>query len=228
MTWIGEVPLEERFALLMQANFAEIGIQSEIRKIPWALFAEQVSNPDTTPNISQVFVTAVTGDPDTPLLGVSAPSFVWAVIRMPLFAFFLPVFPIAGRITDSYAIAPVTGFLLVDTLLAGDPGARVRGSGGYTGTVLSFEFLILTAARSREVRGARWSEIDRDGAVWAIPTERMKACRKHRAPLSLRALEVLDEAAQLLAGDGLVFPSPTGRVPNHSLMAIPHAQAPPS
>ena len=57
------------------------------------------------------------------LLGVSAPSFVWAVILMLLFAFFLPVFPIAGRISDTYAIEPVTGFLLVDTLVAGDPGA---------------------------------------------------------------------------------------------------------
>ncbi len=54
------------------------------------------------------------------LLGVSAPSFVWAVILMLLFAFFLPLFPIAGRISDSYTIAPVTGFLLVDTLVAGN------------------------------------------------------------------------------------------------------------
>ena len=57
------------------------------------------------------------------LLGVSAPSFVWAVILMLLFAFFVPVFPIAGRISDTFAIPPVTGFLLVDTLVAGDPGA---------------------------------------------------------------------------------------------------------
>ena len=70
VTWIGEVPLEERFALLMQANFAEIGINSEIRRIPWALFAEQVSNAETTPNVSQVYVTAVTGDTDTLLYGM--------------------------------------------------------------------------------------------------------------------------------------------------------------
>lgn len=57
------------------------------------------------------------------LLGVSAPSFVWAVILMLLFAFFLPLFPIAGRISDSYAIEPVTGFLLIDTLVAGEPAA---------------------------------------------------------------------------------------------------------
>ena len=87
--------------------------------------------------------------------------------------------------------------------------ARVRGSGGYPGTVLSFELLVLTASRSGEVRGARWSEIDRAGAVWTVPGERMKAGREHRVPLSPRALEVLDEAAERLAGDGLVFPSPT-------------------
>ncbi|WP_159587258.1 ABC transporter substrate-binding protein [Chelativorans xinjiangense] len=65
ISWIGEVPLEERFALLMQANFAELGIKSEIRKVPWALFTEQVTKPENTPNISQIFVNAVTGDPDT-------------------------------------------------------------------------------------------------------------------------------------------------------------------
>ncbi len=54
------------------------------------------------------------------LLGVSAPSFVWAVILMLLFAYFLPLFPIAGRITDTYEIHRVTGFLLIDTLLAGN------------------------------------------------------------------------------------------------------------
>jgi peptide/nickel transport system substrate-binding protein len=65
ISWIGEVPIEERFALLMQANFAEIGIKSEITQVPWALFTEQVTTPENTPHISQVFVNAVTGDPDT-------------------------------------------------------------------------------------------------------------------------------------------------------------------
>lgn len=54
------------------------------------------------------------------LLGVSAPSFVWAVILMLLFAFYLPLFPIAGRLSDSYTIEAVTGFLLIDTLIAGE------------------------------------------------------------------------------------------------------------
>ena len=70
VTWIGEVPLEERFALLMQANFAEIGIESEIRKVPWALFSEQVSSAENTPHVSQLYVTAVTGDSDTLLYGM--------------------------------------------------------------------------------------------------------------------------------------------------------------
>ena len=110
--------------------------------------------------------------------------------------------------------------------------ARVRGSSGYPGTVLAFEFLVLTASRSGEVRGARWSEIDTDAAVWTVPGERMKAGREHRVPLSRRALEVLDDAAERFGGDGIVFPSPTGKVPNHSLMptlarelgigAVPH------
>ena len=96
---------------------------------------------------------------------------------------------------------------------------RVRESGGYHGTVLAFEFLVLTAARGAEVRGARWAEIDRAGAVWTIPGERMKAGREHRVPLSPRALEVLDQAAVRFGGDDPVFPSPTGKVANHSLMA---------
>lgn len=79
LSWIAEVPLEERFALLMQANFSELGIKSEIKKLPWALFAEQVSKPENTPHISQLFVNAVTGDPDTLLYGMyhSSASGTW-------------------------------------------------------------------------------------------------------------------------------------------------------
>lgn len=57
------------------------------------------------------------------LVSVSAPGFVWAVILMLLFAYFLPLFPIAGRIADSYEIERVTGFLTIDTLLAGNLSA---------------------------------------------------------------------------------------------------------
>lgn len=70
ISWIAEVPLEERFALLFQSNLTALGVKSHIVKMPWALFADQVSKPENTPHISQLFVNAVTGDPDTLLYGM--------------------------------------------------------------------------------------------------------------------------------------------------------------
>ena len=96
---------------------------------------------------------------------------------------------------------------------AGDAVRAVRGSQGSLAARLAFEFLVLTAARSGEVRGAVWSEFDLEAAVWTIPGERMKGGRKHRVPLSDRALSLLDEARALDDGSGLVFPSPAGRKP---------------
>ena len=58
---------------------------------------------------------------------------------------------------------------------------------------LALEFLILTAARSGEVRGATWNEIDGDAALWTIPGDRMKAGREHVVPLSEGALAVLEK-----------------------------------
>jgi integrase len=58
--------------------------------------------------------------------------------------------------------------------------------------LLAIEFLILTAARSGEVRGATWSEFDLDDRIWLIPAERMKGGRAHRVPLSGRAMDILD------------------------------------
>ena len=89
--------------------------------------------------------------------------------------------------------------------------ARVRDCDACPSMRLAFEFLVLTATRSGEVRNARWPEIDRDGAVWTIPAARMKNGREHRVPLADRALQVLDEARELAAVDGWVFPSPRGR-----------------
>lgn len=56
---------------------------------------------------------------------------------------------------------------------------------------LALEFSILTAARSGEVIGATWNEVDLDRAVWTIPAVRMKASKEHRVPLSPRAVEIL-------------------------------------
>ena len=82
----------------------------------------------------------------------------------------------------------------------------VRGSNAGRSAKLAFEFLILTAARSGEVRSATWDEIDKDSKTWTVPASRMKAGREHRVPLSGRALEILDEAQALTDGSGLVFP----------------------
>ena len=67
----------------------------------------------------------------------------------------------------------------------------------------ALEFAILTGARSGEVRGMRWDEVD--GDVWVIPTERIKAKREHRVPLSPRALAILNELPRF-DGTELVFP----------------------
>ena len=74
-------------------------------------------------------------------------------------------------------------------------------------TKLAFEFLVLTASRSVEVRAAEWTEIDWGTATWEVPAARMKARRPHRVPLSGRAMEILEEASRLGDGQGLVFPS---------------------
>ncbi len=66
---------------------------------------------------------------------------------------------------------------------------------------LGIEFLILTVARSGEVRGARWGEFDLKEKVWTIPGERMKAGRPHRVPLSPRAIAILKKMETLRSND---------------------------
>ena len=111
--------------------------------------------------------------------------------------------------------------------------SKVRRSDAYRGATFAFEFLVLTAARSGEVRTARWEDVDLDDRVWTVPAERMKAGRAHRVPLSDRALAVLDAArTELDHGRGAVFPSPTGVTQTHRPMgdlmralhinAVPH------
>jgi integrase len=84
---------------------------------------------------------------------------------------------------------------------------------------MALEFCILTATRSGEVYGARWSKIDMATKVWTVPALRMKAAREHRVPLSERALEILEKLGDAMTGD-YVFPSPRGRKPlSHVSMA---------
>lgn len=73
----------------------------------------------------------------------------------------------------------------------------------------ALEFAILTAARSGEVRGAQWAEIDLDGAIWTVPAARMKAGKEHRVPLTVPAIKLLRALPSIDDGE-LVFPAPRG------------------
>ena len=73
----------------------------------------------------------------------------------------------------------------------------------------ALEFLILTATRSGEVRGATWDEFDLKAHTWTIPAERMKAGKEHRVPLSARALAIVKSMPRI-AGADYVFPAARG------------------
>ena len=109
--------------------------------------------------------------------------------------------------------------------------ATVEASDAWTGTKLAFRWLVLTATRSGETRLAKWTEIE--GDTWTIPGgRRTKSGRPHRVPLAPAALQVLDEARQIVDGSGLVFPSVTGRplsamtltklLKENGVQAVPH------
>jgi integrase len=70
----------------------------------------------------------------------------------------------------------------------------------------ALEFAILTAARTGEVIGACWNEVDLLDKVWTVPAARMKAHREHRVPLSARVLAIVDEMQAARHGDAFVFP----------------------
>jgi integrase len=77
---------------------------------------------------------------------------------------------------------------------------------------LALEFTILTAARTGQVIGARWDEIDETRKTWTVPPERMKAGREHRVPLSTQALAIVEKAKAartsdyIFAGNGIDRP----------------------
>jgi integrase len=97
-----------------------------------------------------------------------------------------------------------------DALPVGEVGAfmvRLRAAEGLGSKAL--ELAILTAARSGEVRGAAWSEIDLRARTWTIPSARMKAGKEHRVPLSQAAVDLLGKLPRM-AGTDLVFAAPRG------------------
>lgn len=72
---------------------------------------------------------------------------------------------------------------------------------------VALEALILTAARSGEIRGATWPEVDLDAGLWSVPAERMKMARPHHVPLAPQAAEVVERAKAFGAPcTDLVFP----------------------
>lgn len=85
--------------------------------------------------------------------------------------------------------------------------AQLRGQHGIGARAL--ELAILTAARSGEVRGAKWDEFELIEGIWTIPAARMKAGKEHRVPLSGPALALLKKL-DVVKDEALVFPSPRG------------------
>lgn len=85
----------------------------------------------------------------------------------------------------------------------------------------ALEFLTLTAARSGEVRGAQWNEIDLGKKIWVVPVARMKAKREHRVPLSNQVIKLLKSLESIQTG-GLVFPGrkPTTELSDMALTAV--------
>jgi integrase len=79
-------------------------------------------------------------------------------------------------------------------------------------SALALELCILTAARTGEILGLRWPEIDLDKQIWTVPASRMKAGREHRVPLSPRAVAILRQLEKLKAGD-FVFPGQKTKSP---------------
>jgi len=83
----------------------------------------------------------------------------------------------------------------------------------------ALEFLILTAARTSEVTGARWHEIDMGNALWIVPADRIKASKEHRVPMSAPALAIVQAMAETRQGE-FVFPGGRrGRPLTHMAMA---------
>jgi integrase len=83
----------------------------------------------------------------------------------------------------------------------------------------ALEFAILTAARSGEVRGAKWTEIDLDKKLWTIPADRMKAKKKHEVPLSPEAVRLLSALPRHKSG--YVFPAARGGKLSDMSLAAP-------
>ncbi len=120
--------------------------------------------------------------------------------------------PAKGKVrkVTHHAALPIDNLASFMAALRKQPGVGAR----------ALEFAVLTAARTGEVIGARWSEIDLAAKMWTVPVDRMKAGREHRVPLSDCAVEIL-EALPRGQADDYVFPGakPGAPLSNMSLLA---------
>ena len=101
----------------------------------------------------------------------------------------------------------VTHFKSMDYQEITDFLIGLRASSQSINVKLALEFTILTAARSGEIRSAKWSEIDREKALWIRPKEKMKNKKEHKVPLGGRCLAILEEIKPISGQSELIFPS---------------------
>lgn len=129
------------------------------------------------------------------------------------------ILPARSRVrkVEHHAALPFNQMPAFLTALRARPGMAAR----------ALEFVALTAARTGEVLGARWGEIDLAAKVWTVRAERMKANREHRVPLSDPALAVLEAVQPLaLTRDGKpdpsapVFPGPRRALPMSNMVLV--------
>jgi integrase len=111
-----------------------------------------------------------------------------------------PLLPAKGKIAKVEHHAALPYFELCNFIAANSAKCSISAN--------ALRYTILTAARTGEVLGARWSEIDLTAKVWTVPAGRMKAGREHRIPLSAPALAILTAmgAHKPKSGDGYIFP----------------------
>ena len=96
----------------------------------------------------------------------------------------------------------------------------LRASPGSERVKLAFEFLILTASRTNEVLGMKWSELDLGEKLWTVPAVRMKAKREHRIPLSDRGAAIVEAARPLALGSDYVFPGTNEAKPMSNMVFL--------
>ena len=130
-------------------------------------------------------------------------------------------FDAAGQLSRAIASrAPQNRSAITDPT---EIGKLLRAINTYTGD-LSVQFALLLMPyvflRSRELRGARWQEIDLTNALWTVPAERMKRPREHLVPLATQVVEMLSEYKDLCGSEDLVFPSPFSRTQHISDMGL--------